>query len=41
MALRRARPIAGELQPAALRSLDALRLATILSLGEEVGHVYR
>lgn len=32
--------IAGELEPAELRSLDALHLATILSLGEDVERVY-
>lgn len=31
---------AGELEPAELRSLDALHLATILSLGEDVERVY-
>jgi uncharacterized protein len=32
--------IAGELEPANLRSLDALHLATILSVGDEVERVY-
>lgn len=32
--------IAGELEPAELRSLDALHLATILSLGEDIERVY-
>lgn len=31
---------AGELDPAELRSLDALHLATIISLGEDVERVY-
>jgi uncharacterized protein len=31
---------AGELEPAELRSLDALHLATIISLGEDVERVY-
>lgn len=31
---------AGELEPAELRSLDALHLATILSLGDDVERVY-
>lgn len=31
---------AGELDPADLRSLDALHLATIISLGEDVERVY-
>jgi predicted nucleic acid-binding protein len=32
--------IAGELEPAELRSLDALHLATILSLGDDIERVY-
>jgi predicted nucleic acid-binding protein len=32
--------IAGELKPAELRSLDALHLATILSLGDDIERVY-
>jgi uncharacterized protein len=32
--------IAGELDPVELRSLDALHLATILSLGDDVERVY-
>lgn len=32
--------LAGDLEPAALRSLDALHLATILSLGDDVERVY-
>jgi uncharacterized protein len=32
--------IAGELEPAELRSLDALHLATIISLGDDVERVY-
>jgi uncharacterized protein len=32
--------LAGELEPAELRSLDALHLATILSLGEDLERVY-
>ncbi len=32
--------IAGELEPPGLRSLDALHLATILSLGEDIERVY-
>jgi uncharacterized protein len=32
--------IAGELEPAELRSLDALHLATIVSLGDDVERVY-
>jgi predicted nucleic acid-binding protein len=32
--------LAGELEPAELRSLDALHLATILSLGEDIQRVY-
>jgi predicted nucleic acid-binding protein len=32
--------IAGELEPAELRSLDALHLATILSVGEDIERVY-
>jgi predicted nucleic acid-binding protein len=32
--------VAGELEPAELRSLDALHLATILSLGEDIKRVY-
>jgi uncharacterized protein len=31
---------AGELEPAELRSLDALHLATIISLGEDVERIY-
>ncbi len=32
--------LAGELEPAELRSLDALHLATIISLGEDIERVY-
>lgn len=32
--------IAGDLEPAELRSLDALHLATILSLGDDIERVY-
>jgi predicted nucleic acid-binding protein len=32
--------LAGELEPAELRSLDALHLATIVSLGEDIERVY-
>jgi predicted nucleic acid-binding protein len=32
--------IAGELEPAELRSLDALHLATIISLGDDIERVY-
>lgn len=32
--------VAAELEPAELRSLDALHLATIISLGEDVERVY-
>jgi uncharacterized protein len=32
--------LAAELEPAELRSLDALHLATILSLGEDIERVY-
>jgi uncharacterized protein len=32
--------IAGDLEPAELRSLDALHLATILSLGNDIERVY-
>lgn len=32
--------LAGELEPAELRSLDALHLATILSLGDDVERLY-
>ncbi len=32
--------IAGDLEPAELRALDALHLATILSLGEDIERVY-
>jgi predicted nucleic acid-binding protein len=32
--------IAGELDPVELRSLDALHLATILSLGDDIERVY-
>jgi uncharacterized protein len=32
--------VAGELEPAELRSLDALHLATILSLGDDIERVY-
>jgi predicted nucleic acid-binding protein len=32
--------IAGELEPAELRSLDALHLATILSVGDDIERVY-
>lgn len=32
--------IAAELEPAELRSLDALHIATILSLGDDLGRVY-
>ena len=31
---------AARLEPAALRSLDAIHLATVLSLGEDVGAMY-
>ncbi len=32
--------VAGELEPAELRSLDALHLATIISLGKDVERIY-
>jgi uncharacterized protein len=32
--------IAGDLEPAELRSLDALHLATILSLGDDIERIY-
>jgi predicted nucleic acid-binding protein len=32
--------VAGELDPAELRSLDALHLATVVSLGEDLGRLY-